>query len=151
VDTVRAFRSAGNEALAQSAAALAAAIAAEGEQMRIAQAARNEWTEATAPKAEPANAARAELGTRGTACWDEPRPEAQAAGVREVQPVDPAQAERWRTAQAELAELIREENRTLGRMPVVEREALPDRRLLSCNLSCNPSESAEVHSGTDTD
>ena len=129
-----AARGAGNETLARSAAALADAIAAEGEQMRIAQAARDEWAEATAPKAEAADAARAELGTRGTPRWDEPRPEAQAGGVRadqaeevrEVQAVDPAQAERWRTAQAELADLIREENRTLDRMPEAEREALPD-------------------------
>jgi hypothetical protein len=34
----------------------------------------------------------------------------QAAEVREVQAADPAQAERWRAAQAELAALIREEN-----------------------------------------
>ena len=50
------------------------AIAAEGEQMRIAQAARDEWAEATAPKAEAASAARAELRTRGTPRWDEPKP-----------------------------------------------------------------------------
>jgi hypothetical protein len=117
---------AGNEELAQSAAALADAIAAEGEQMRITQAARDEWSEAAASKARVADMARAELGTRGTPRWDEPRSEAQSAGAREIRAVDPAQAERWRTAQAELAELIREENRTLDRMPEAGRGALPD-------------------------
>jgi hypothetical protein len=127
-------RAGGNDELARSAAALADAIAAEGEQMRIAQAARDEWTEATAPMAEAASQARVELGTRGTPRWDEPRPEAAAADAtglqaeneHEVQAhVDPAEAERWRTAQAELADLIREENRTLGHLPEAEREALP--------------------------
>jgi hypothetical protein len=78
--------------------------------------------------------AHAELGTRGTPRWDEPNPEtqagwvraAQAEEVREVQAIDFAQAERWRTAQAELAALIREENRTLDRMPEAGRGALTD-------------------------
>lgn len=121
-----AARDAGNETLARSAAALAAAIGAQGEQMRIAQAARDEWAEGTASEAEAAGAARAELGTRGTPRWDEPKRRVPAAEAAEVQAVDPAQAERWRTAQAELADLIREENWTLDRTPQAEREALPD-------------------------
>jgi hypothetical protein len=103
--------------------------------MRITQTARDEWAEVTAAQGEAADMARAELSTRGTPRWNEPRPETPAGGVRaaqaeevpEVQAVDPAQAERWRSAQAELADLIREENRTLDRMPEAEREALPDR------------------------
>jgi hypothetical protein len=102
--------------------------------MRIAQAARGEWAEATAAAAEAAGVARAELSTRGAPRWDEPRqkaqaaevPAAQAGEVPGTQAVDPAQAERWRSAQAELADLIGGENRTLDRMPEAERETLPD-------------------------
>jgi hypothetical protein len=122
----QAAAAAGNEELARSASALADTIGAEGEQMKVAQAARDEWAEATAPKAEAAAAARAELRTRGTPRWDEPRPGALAEEEREARAVDPVQAERWSTAQAELAELIRQENRTLDPVPEAEREALPD-------------------------
>ena len=64
----------------------------------MADAARREWAEASAAQAEAAEQARAELDKRGPARWDQARPQAEAADVREVQ-ADLAAAEA--AAQAE--------------------------------------------------
>jgi hypothetical protein len=85
-------------------------IAAEGDRLRVAQAARREWAEANAAKAEAAAQARAELDTRGPARRARPGP--GAAGMRQVQAIDPADAALWREMQAETAARIRELNRT---------------------------------------
>jgi hypothetical protein len=63
-------------------------------------AARREWEEATAAKADAAEQARAELDKRGPARWNEAKPEVQAVGVREVQAAD-VEAEAQQDAQAE--------------------------------------------------
>jgi hypothetical protein len=69
----------------------------------VADAARREWEEATAAQVDAAEQARAELDQRGPARWDEAKPEAEAADVREVQAVDAeAEAEIQQDAQAEM-------------------------------------------------
>jgi hypothetical protein len=76
------------------------------ERLQVADAARLEWEEATAAKAEAASQARSELKARGPAHWDEHRREAQAAEVREVQADEPGheieRAEPAAEAQSEL-------------------------------------------------
>ncbi len=117
-------RDAGNEELARSAETLAELMTEQGEKMRIAQAAREEWAEAHAGAAEAANQARAELGRRGPVRYDGTQAQS-TPGLRGDRAVDPAQAGRWRAAQAELADLIRAEN-TLFPEAEAGREPLPD-------------------------
>jgi conjugative relaxase-like TrwC/TraI family protein len=118
LDQAKREQEAGNGKLAASAAALAGVIAAEGDRLRVAQAARQEWAEANAAKAEAAAQARAELKTRGPARFHGEKPE--LAAEREVQAVDPAQAERWHQAQAEQTAGIRALNQTFAPGPQAE-------------------------------
>jgi hypothetical protein len=87
----------------------------------VADAARREWEEATAAKADAAQRARAELDQRGPARWDEAKPEAAAeqpaekeardwaaieqAGIDELVNHAKTQAELEATAAAERAEV----------------------------------------------
>jgi hypothetical protein len=90
---------AGDEELARSAEEMTRIIGADRERLQVADAARLEWEEATAAKAEAASQARAELDKRGPARWEEHRPEAHAAEVREPRPTrppTPSCGTRWR-------------------------------------------------------
>jgi hypothetical protein len=102
LDQAEKARQAGNEELARSNEALARRLDAKLERLQVADAARREWEEATAAKAEAARQARAELEARGPARRDEHRAEAQAAAVRELQADEPAAAPEPE-AQAEIA------------------------------------------------
>jgi hypothetical protein len=92
-------------------------MTAEQERLRVADAARQEWAEATAAQADAARQAQDELRRR--------EPEVRGPGP-EAEPkasaVDPEEAGRWRQAQAERAAEIREQNRTLAAEPQAGRE-----------------------------
>jgi conjugative relaxase-like TrwC/TraI family protein len=120
LDQAKREREARNSKLAASAAALAGVIAAEGDRLRVAQAARQEWAEANAAKAEAAAQARAELSMRGPARRDEGGAGPGGAEVRQAAAVDAAQAERWHRAQAGQATGIRALNRTFAPGPQAE-------------------------------
>lgn len=89
-DRAEKARQAENGAQARSAEEMARRLDATQERLQVADAARREWEEATAAKAENASQARAELEARGPARWDGHRAEAQAAELREVQAGEPA-------------------------------------------------------------
>jgi hypothetical protein len=55
-----------------------------------------------------------------------PGPHVAPSRHAEAGHVDPAAAARWHQAQAELVDLIREDNRGLDRPPEADREPLPD-------------------------
>jgi len=82
-------RQAENEAQATAAEDLTRRLNAHRDGLQVADAARCEWEEATAAKAEAGSQARAELKARGPARWDEHRPQAEAAEAREVQADEP--------------------------------------------------------------
>jgi conjugative relaxase-like TrwC/TraI family protein len=84
-------RRAGNEARARGAGEIDRRMEAHRARLQVAAAARLEWEEATAAKAEAARQARAELQTRGPARPGEHKPQ-PAAGQREVQAGEPATA-----------------------------------------------------------
>lgn len=126
MDQMKEAAAAGDPQGARDAEVLAQIMTDERERLQVAGAARREWAETTASKGAAARQARAELDARGPARWDERRPEAQVPEVPQVLAVDPAEAARWRSAQAELASLTRLENRVFLR-PEADREALPDK------------------------
>jgi hypothetical protein len=101
----RAAAKAGDADGARFAEEVSRILEADRKRLRVADAARREWTEATANIAEAAEQARAELDQRGPGSWEEVRSEGQAETGREVQ-VDATDAgtevdtgaEAWREA-----------------------------------------------------
>lgn len=117
-------RAAGNEAMVRRTADIAKGLAERRERLRVAEAARQEWAEATAAQADAAEQAQAELRRRGPA-----RPGAgqgQGEPQRDTPALDPAEAARWQEAHRQKVAEIRDPNRTVrGPEPETERTPPP--------------------------
>ena len=88
----------------------------------VADAARQEWAEATAAQAEAARQAQDELRRRGPEADNAGQAETDQRAAQETPGLDEGEARRWREAQARAAEGIRDQNRTLPAEPEAARE-----------------------------
>jgi conjugative relaxase-like TrwC/TraI family protein len=114
------YRTAGNTPAADSADATASTLGRHVGRLRVTEAARREWEEAAAGKAEAARQARAELDRRGSARWDDARP--QPAAERATQAASLVEAARQRQVQQQREAESRQRNQG-GILP----EAQPER------------------------